>query len=63
MRDIEKGTYNELTTYCPNENYGICPYCDQLGVCHIDDPQEDCDEWQGAWESWTDWILHNDNVI
>lgn len=52
MRDKENATYNGFTTYCPVYAYGDCPYCDQENKCHIDDPQEDCDDWQSCCESW-----------
>lgn len=55
MRDPKAGTYNEQTTYCPVNAYGDCLYCDQCGVCHIDDPLEDCTDWYEFWESWEDW--------
>ena len=56
MRDAKKGTYNGDYTYCTVNAYGDCPYCDQCGVCHIDDPMEDCDDFaaffQGDWDFW-----------
>lgn len=56
MRDIEKGTYNGETTYCTVNAYGACPYCDQCGVCHIDDPMTDCEDFavffEGDWDYW-----------
>ncbi len=60
MRNAEKGTYNGNYTYCPVNGYGDCPYCDQMGICHIDDPQEDCDDWGTFWESWEDWLAADD---
>ena len=56
MRNAKEGTYNGDTTYCPVNAYGDCPYCDQCNVCHVDDPQEDCTDWQAFWESWNEWI-------
>ena len=55
MRDAEKGTYNGNTTFCPVNAYGNCPYRDQSGVCHIDDPMKDCSIWSYLWDSWEDW--------
>ena len=56
MRDAVKGTYNGETTYCTVNAYGDCPYCDQCGICHIDDPMEDFDDFaaffQGDWNFW-----------
>lgn len=60
MRDVKKGTYNGDYTYCPVNAYGDCPYCDQMGICHIDDPMEDCDDWGAFWESWEDWLAADD---
>ena len=60
MRDAKKGTYNGDCTYCPVNAYGDCPYCDQCGICHIDDPLEDCDDWGTFWESWDDWLSADD---
>lgn len=55
MRDARMGTYNGELTYCPVNAYGDCPYCGKDGVCHIDNPQEDCDDWGQFWDSWEDW--------
>ena len=54
MRDAEKGTYNGETTYC-TVNGLDCPYY-KNGVCHIDNPMADCDDFavffDGDWEVW-----------
>lgn len=60
MRNAKMGTYNGEKTYCPVNAYGDCPYCDQMGVCHVDDPMEDCDDWASVWESWEDWLNADD---
>lgn len=54
MRDSKAGTYNGELTYCPVNGWD-CPYCDKNGVCHVDDPCEDCDDWLSAWTSWEEW--------
>lgn len=54
MRDAKQGTYNGQPTFCPVNGWD-CPYCDKLGICHIDDPCEDCDDWLSFWESWEEW--------
>ena len=55
MRNAEKGTYNDAPTYCPVYDH-TCPYYDpSLGICHIDDPIEDCDDFGTFFESWEDW--------
>lgn len=55
MRNAKEGTYNGAPTYCPVNAYGDCPYCDQCNICHIDDPMQDCDDWQFFWDSWFEW--------
>lgn len=57
MRDAKEGTYNGDTTFCTVNDYGDCPYCDQCGVCHIEDPQAECDDWQFFWDSWEEWLM------
>ena len=52
-RNAEQGTYNGETTYCTVNGWG-CPYY-KKGVCHIDDPIEDCDDFGTYFESWEDW--------
>ena len=47
MRDPKAGTYNA---------YGDCPYCDQCGVCHIEDPIADCDDFALFFEDWDEWL-------
>jgi len=56
-RDAWAGTYKTQTTYCPMGDYIDCPYCDKYGICHTEDPFEDCDDWCaicGA-EDWDEW--------
>ena len=56
-RDPQAGTYKGETTYCPMGDYIDCPYCDRYGICHTEDPFEDCDDWCaicGA-ENWDEW--------
>lgn len=60
MRDAKHGTYNGDYTFCPVNACGNCPYCDKLGICHISDPMEDCDDWGAFWESWEDWLAADD---
>jgi len=56
MRDAEKGTYNGEPTYCTVNCWGPndCPYARE-GICHIEDPIEDCDDFGAFFESWQDW--------
>lgn len=60
MRDAKKGTYNGDYTYCTVNAYGDCPYCDQCGVCHIEDPIEDCDDFAAFFENWDEWLNCDD---
>lgn len=59
-RDKEKGTYAGATTYCPANAYGDCPYCDQMNICHIDDPMADCDDFAAYFENWDDWLARDE---
>lgn len=59
MRNAQAGTYNGETTFCPVNGWD-CPYC-WKGVCHIEDPQEDCDDWQAFFESWEEWESLDDD--
>lgn len=54
MRNAEEGTYNGQPTYCPVNGWD-CPYY-KKGICHIDDPFEDCDDWWVCGcENWEEW--------
>ena len=55
-RDIENGTMNGQNTYCPVNGLD-CPYY-KNGVCHIDDPFEDCDDWYAMYDdmNWEEWL-------
>lgn len=56
MRNAKEGTYNGTTTYCPVNAYGDCPYCDEMNVCHVDDPTVDCDDWYSVFgDEWAEW--------
>jgi len=56
MRDAEKGTYKGEPTYCPVNcwNEADCPYAIN-GICHIEDPVNDCDDFGAFFPSWKDW--------
>ena len=55
-RDAEAGTYKGEITYCTVNAMGDCPYCDKHGICHIENPMEDCDDFacffDGSWDEW-----------
>ena len=55
-RNATEGTYNGEPTYCTvncwNEN--DCPYA-KNGICHIDDPVKDCDDFAMFFPSWKEW--------
>ena len=53
-RDTEEGTIDGEKTYCPVNGWD-CPYY-KTGVCHIDNPQDDCDDWGAFWDSLEDWL-------
>lgn len=55
MRDAKNGTYNGDPTYCTVNAYD-CPYCDKCGICHIDDPIADCDDFAAFFEDWDEWL-------
>lgn len=54
-RNTNKGTYYGITTYCPVDVYGDCPYCDKDCICHIEDPMSDCDDFGSIYEGWENW--------
>lgn len=58
MRNAEKGTYNDDPTYCTVNAYGECPYCDQCGVCHIEDPIADCEDFALFFKNWDEWLIY-----
>ena len=64
MRDAKQGTYNGEPTYCTVNAYGDCPYCDQCGICHIEDPMKDCDDFATFFEgSWDYWLSLDDDTF
>lgn len=64
MRDSKAGTYNGEPTYCTVNAYGDCPYCDQCGICHIEDPMKDCDDFAAFFEgSWDYWLSLDDSCL
>lgn len=52
-RDKEKGTWKGEITYC-TVNGTDCPYY-KNGVCHIDNPVEDRDDFAAFFPTWKDW--------
>ena len=52
-RNAKEGIYKGETTYCPVNGWD-CPYY-KNGVCHIENPQEDCEDWGCCFESWEEW--------
>lgn len=43
----------EKTVYCPVNGWD-CPYWRKGGVCVIDNPKEDCDDYAAFWNGWDD---------
>ena len=54
-RDPAAGTMNGEKTYCPVNGWD-CPYYKDAGVCHIENPVADCDDFAMCFESWEDWL-------
>lgn len=63
LRNAEAGTYANQPTYCTVNAIGDCPYCDKAGICHIDDPQAECDDWAAFFDSWEDWLALGEDDI
>ena len=49
----DHNTGKEEPTYCPVNGWD-CPYY-RKGVCFIENPLEDCLDWQNMWDSWEEW--------
>ena len=47
------GTHKGETVFCPVNGWD-CPYCEK-GICYINDPIEECDDFNSFYESWEDW--------
>lgn len=62
-RNAEAGTYANQPTYCTVNAIGDCPYCDKAGICHISDPQTECDDWAAFFDSWEDWLALDEDDI
>lgn len=58
LRNAETGTYANEPTYCTVNCRGPhdCPYSDAAGICHIEDPITDCDDFAAFFNSWEDWL-------
>jgi len=55
-RDWETdGTYHGTKVYCPVNAYGDCPYCDQENICHIEQPDENCDDFYDVFGTMEEW--------
>lgn len=56
MRNTKNGTYNGEPTYCPVncQNHEDCPYAEN-GLCHMEDPNNSCEDWQIFWADWDEW--------
>lgn len=47
------GTHKGETIFCPVNGWD-CPYFEN-GVCYVNDPMEDCDDFAICFESWEEW--------
>ena len=55
-KDFETdGTRNERNVFCPIRAMPPCPYCDEYGLCHINDPVEECSDFSACYESWKEY--------
>ena len=53
-RNIEKGTLDGQVTYCPVNGWD-CPYFGKDGICHVDNPFDDCTDWYDFWPDYEEW--------
>ena len=47
------GTHNGEPIYCTVNGWN-CPYYDK-GICYIENPIEECDDFRTFFETWEDW--------
>lgn len=52
-KHFDSNTGKREWVFCPC-NGTDCPYYAH-GICYINDPMEDCDDWGMFWESWEEW--------
>ena len=48
MNEWAKRWMQTMTT-CPIEDYN-CPYCDANGICMMDTPERECDDYMAVYE-------------
>ncbi len=48
------GMHKGEPIYCPVNGFD-CPYCSVNGICYINDPMEDCDDFASVFDSWEEW--------
>lgn len=48
------GFHNGEPIYCPVNGFD-CPYCGTDGICYINDPMEECDDFASVFDSWEEW--------
>ena len=53
---MSNGKHNGEPVYCPVNCWGEndCPYAKE-GICHIDNPPAECDEFSYFFPTWEDW--------
>lgn len=52
-RNLNNGTINGQITYCPVNGWD-CPYY-KNGICYVDNPFEDCDDWASFFPKLEEW--------
>lgn len=50
------GTREGHKVFCPVFAYGDCPYCCENGLCHINDPVEECTDFGDFYASWEEYF-------
>lgn len=47
------GKHKGEIIYCPVNGWD-CSYCEN-GICYINDPMEECDDFAACFDSWEEW--------
>lgn len=54
VRKESNGLHKGEPIYCPVNGFD-CPYCGVDGICYINDPMEECDDFASVFDSWEEW--------
>ena len=52
-KHFDHNTGKHENVYCPVNGLD-CPYYEK-GICYINDPMDECDDWATFWDSWEEW--------